>query len=198
MLEGVLVDLVPYGSRFTEQDHRWENNESVFWSGAGERNFVSKAQIEAEHKRRSESTQRRTGMSFGVLTKDGTPIGHFGYNWISAHNRFADLGASIGEPAYWGGGYGTDALLLLIDYSFRMLDLRKVWLSTTTLNARVLRQMEKVGFKQEGLLRQTALMDGVWADEPIYGMFCEEWPGYTVMVERLGLAAKAKTNADSV
>jgi RimJ/RimL family protein N-acetyltransferase len=190
MLEGVLVDLVPYGKRFKDLDHRWLNNESVFWSGEGERNFLSTAQIEAEQKRRSESPHQHLSIRFGVLTKDDQPIGDFGINWISGHNRNANLGASIGEPDYWGGGYGTDALLLLIEYCFRSLDMRKVWLNTMSINARVIRQMEKVGFKHEGLLRQSTYVDGQWYDEPIYGMFCEEWPGYSAMIEKLGLKAR--------
>ena len=36
------------------------------------------------------------------------------------HYRLAMFGAMIGEPEYWGGGYGTDALLLIVDYAFRL------------------------------------------------------------------------------
>ncbi|MBI5957693.1 MAG: GNAT family N-acetyltransferase [Chloroflexi bacterium] len=190
MLEGVLVDLVPYDKRFKDQDHRWWNNESVFWSGEGQRNFVSKAQVEAEHKEWYDSTEPDTGVPFGVLAKDGTPLGYFGINWIAPFSRIANLGASIGEPDYWGGGYGTDALLLLIEYCFRTLDMRKVWLGTMSINVRVIRQMEKVGFKLEALRRDAVHADGKWYDEPSYGMFREDWPGYTVMVERLGLKAR--------
>ncbi|MBI5957692.1 MAG: GNAT family N-acetyltransferase [Chloroflexi bacterium] len=190
MLEGVLVDLVPYGKRFQDQDHRWFNNESRWWSGEGERNFVSKAQIEAHHQERYDSTQPRSGVPFGVLTKHGKPLGYLGINWISPHSRIANLGAHIGEPEYWGGGYGTDGLLLVIDYSFRMLDMRKVWLGTMSINTRVIRQMAKVGFKQEALRRDAVHVDGKFYDEPIYGMFREEWPGYAAMVEKLGLKAR--------
>jgi RimJ/RimL family protein N-acetyltransferase len=191
MLEGILVDLVPYDQRFKDQDHRWWNNISVFWSGEGERNFISKAQVEAEHKEWVENSEKpHTSVPFGVLTKDGKPLGYFGINWISPQNRVANLGASIGEPEYWGGGYGTDALLLLIEYAFNMLDVRKVWLNTMSLNERVMRQMQKVGFVLEGRQRESVHADGQWYDDMVYGLLREEWPGYAVMVERLGLQAK--------
>ena len=190
MLEGLLVDLVPYGKQFLDQDHRWWNNESVFWSGEGERNFLSKRQVEAEHNEWFESTRPRTGVPFGVLTKDGTPLGYFGINWISYHDRTANLGASIGEPEYWGGGYGTDALLLIIDYAFNVLDMRKVWLGTMSLNTRVLRQMEKIGFVLEARRREGVAADGQRYDELIYGMLREEWPGREAMIDRLGLQAR--------
>jgi RimJ/RimL family protein N-acetyltransferase len=96
----------------------------------------------------------------------------------------------IGNPDYWGGGYGTDALLLLVDYAFDWLDLRRLWLVTMAPNARVIRQMEKVGFTLECQIRQGTLVDGVYHDVLLYGLLREEWPGRTAMIERLGLHAK--------
>jgi len=72
-----------------------------------------------------------------------TPIGFFRAQRLVPHSRLAMLGARIGDPAYWGGGYGTDALLLLIEYAFDWLVMRKLWLGSTSANARVMRQMEK-------------------------------------------------------
>lgn len=190
MLEGLLVDLVPYGKKFWEQDHRWWNNESRFWSGVGERRFVSKAQVDAEHKEWTEYEGPRTGVPFGVQTKSGRPLGYFGINFIIQHSRAAMFGASIGDPEYWGGGYGTDALLLLTDYAFDDLDMRRVFLATMSLNARVMRQMEKVGFTLEARRRQAIHADGVYYDELYYGLMRDEWPGRAALIEKLGLKAK--------
>ena len=190
MLEGILVDLVPYGDKFRARDRVWWNNESRFWSGVGERRFVSQAQVDAEHREWDEYEGPSSGVPFGVQTKDGRPIGYMGINWLLAHHRLAMLGASIGEPEYWGSGYGTDALLLLIDYTFDELDIRKIWLGTMSLNARVMRQMEKVGFTLEVRRRKGIYADGVWYDELIYSLFREDWPGRAALVEKLGLAAR--------
>ncbi|HEX3051568.1 MAG TPA: GNAT family protein [Aggregatilineaceae bacterium] len=188
MLDGLLVDLVPYGSRFWENDSRWWNNDSRFWGSMGNRFILSKAQIERVHQEWRDSPPE-TGVPFGIQTKDGKPIGYIGINWISQHDRAANLGAVINEPDYWGGGYGTDALLLLLDYAFYTLDMRRVWLGTMSLNARVMRQMEKVGFMLEARRREATVADGVWYDELIYGMMAEEWPGRETMIVKLGLSA---------
>jgi len=190
MLEGLLVDLVPHGKKFWGRDHIWWNNDSRFWSGVGQRQFVSMAQVEREHKEWVEDETPHTGVPFGAQTKDGKPLGYFGINWISYHNRFGMFGASIGEAEYWGGGYGTDALLLLTDYAFDELDLRRVFLATMSLNARVIRQMEKVGWTFEARRRQAVYADGVWYDELVYGMLREDWPGRVAMIEKLGLKAR--------
>ncbi len=190
ILEGLLVDLVPYGKKFQDQDYTWWNSESTFWGSMGGRQIVSKAEVEREHEEWRTSTEPETGVAFGVQTKDGKPIGYFGINWLSPQHRYANLGAVIGDQAYWGGGYGTDALLLLNDYAFDVLDMRRVWLITMALNERVIRQMEKVGFKLEGRHRQATRVDRDWIDVVSYGLLREEWPGRAAMIEKIGLKAR--------
>jgi RimJ/RimL family protein N-acetyltransferase len=188
-LEGLLVDLVPYGSRFSEQERRWRNNESWYWAAMGERKPIPARTIQRWQQERNEDDQSQ-GVWFGIQTKDGKPLGDMSIDTIVPHNRLAFLGTVIGEPEYWGGGYGTDALTLLIDYTFDWLDMRKICVMTMALNARVIRLMEKVGFTLEGRPREATWVDGKTVDTPWYGLLRDEWPGREVMIERLGLRAK--------
>jgi RimJ/RimL family protein N-acetyltransferase len=192
-LEGLLVDLVPYGKQFAELEHTWRNSEAWYWATAGDRWIVSKASIERQQQERAEWREKHGANSvwFGIQTKDGQPLGDIALNWVLPYYRNAMMGAGIGDPDYWGGRYGTDALLLIVDYAFDWLDMRRLWLGTMALNQRVQRQMQKVGFKLEARRRQAMFADGVWTDELIYGLLREEWPGRAAMVEQLGLRAKA-------
>ncbi|MEL7673705.1 MAG: GNAT family protein [Chloroflexota bacterium] len=190
VLEGLLVDLVPYGRAFQAREHAWWNNESMYWASMGERELLTHAQLEKRRREEAESDESRTGVTFGVRTKDGALIGSFGINFLSPYHRVANLGAMINEPDYWGGGYGTDALLLLVDYAFGWLDMRRLWLDTMSSNARVLRQMQKVGFTLEARLRSVAIADGQWNDEVVFGLMRDEWPGREAMIARLGLRAR--------
>lgn len=192
MLEGLLVDLVPYGQRFKELEHKWHNDEAWYWARVGERRPESKAAIERHQQERAEWREQHNSPSimFGIQTKDGTPIGDIGMNWVLPHHRLTMLGAAIGESDYWGGGYGTDALLLIVDFAFDWLDYHKVWLATMSLNVRVQRQMEKVGFRLEARRREATVADGQRADELIYGILRAEWPGRAALIEKLGLRAK--------
>lgn len=190
MLCGTLVDLVPYGARFMAHDHEWWNSEASFWGSMGDRQPVTRAQVEREHEEWRTHAGPRTGVAFGVQTKDGTPLGYFGINWLSYQHGVAELGAVIGERDYWGGGYGTDALLLIVDYAFDVLDMRKVWLTTSSTNTRVVRQMEKVGFALEARQRAMTFADGAPCDALIFGRLRDGWPGYAVMRERLGLSQR--------
>ncbi|MBI5959281.1 MAG: GNAT family N-acetyltransferase [Chloroflexi bacterium] len=191
-LEGLLVDLVPIDKRFDELEHKWENGEAAFWGDAGGRNFFSHASVEAHQKERAEERAKggTTWVGLGIQTKAGQPIGVFFLGNMNPYHRTAMFGAQIGEPDYWGGGYGTDALLLAADYAFNWLDLRKVWLGTMRLNVRVIRQMEKVGFTLEGTQRGMFLAEGVWYDHLMYGMLADDWPGYAAMIDKLGLKVR--------
>lgn len=192
-LEGLIVDLVPFDVEFQKLEYEWRQNEAAFWAGGGERNFESRQQVQQIMAQRygGDRQQRGSGVWFGMMTKDGVRIGGIGAPWGSETHRWAMLGAKIGNPDYWSGGYGTDALLLLIDYCFDWLDYRRLWLVTTSANARVQRQMEKVGFTFEGAQRSGAYMDGAWVDWLAYGLMREEWPGRLTLVDDLGLKAKA-------
>jgi RimJ/RimL family protein N-acetyltransferase len=192
MLEGLLVDLVPYGKLYRDKEYTWRNAEASFWASGGERYIMTRAALEAQFSGWAERRESdpSPGVSFGVQIKDGTPIGYVSINWLQPTHRTAMLGAKIGESAYWGGGYGTDAVLLLLDYTFDFLDVRKAWLMTTSQNVRVHRQMDKLGFTLEGRQRESTFIDGAWADWMAYGMLHEEWPGRAALVTRLGLSAR--------
>jgi RimJ/RimL family protein N-acetyltransferase len=192
MLEGILVDLVPYGDRFREAALRWFNSEAEFWGSAGDRPVVSKAAYKRHTEQWDERRARRPspGVWFGIQTKSGTPIGQVMLENVLPHHRVAMLGILIGEPEYWGGGYGTDALLLIVDYAFDWLDFHRLWLGTMSINARMSRAASKVGFRLEAVQRGTWYADGVWYDSLLYGLLREEWPGRAATVEKLGLRAK--------
>ena len=190
MLEGLLVDLVPFGDQFLAKDYEWRNSSAQFWSNLGDRPIVSKAHVEARQREWLESDRPHTNVPFGIQTKDGIPLGYFGINWIVPHSRLAMFGASINDSEYWGGGYGTDALLLLADYAFEWLDMRKIWLGTMSVNVRVMRQMDKVGFTLEARRREGVYAAGEWHDELLYGLLRDEWPGRDTMIERIGLQAR--------
>ncbi len=85
------------------------------------------------------------------------------------------LGISIGDREYWGRGYGTDAMRLIVQYGFIELNLRRISLGLHAYNERALKSYEKVGFKLEGRMRGEGLRDGVRFDSLWMGILREEW-----------------------
>lgn len=190
LLEGVLLDLFPFTESFEAQMVDWINGPlREWWSEDG---LLTRSQrARTTEARRQEPPGKN--VVFGLRAKDGALIGMFGLFSINPAHRIAEVGAGIGNPDYWGGGFGSDAMLLIVQYAFDWLDLRRLYLDTLGHNARAQRQVEKCGFTQEARRRSTETdLAGVYQDGLFYGLLREEWPGYGVMVERLGLRDKAR------
>ena len=67
--------------------------------------------------------------------------------------RTTDISIIIGEKNAWGKGYGTESILLLLDYAFRRLNFHRVAIDVVGFNEKAIRFWEKIGFKKEGIQR---------------------------------------------
>jgi RimJ/RimL family protein N-acetyltransferase len=85
------------------------------------------------------------------------------------------LGIVIGEKSRWGQGYGQEAVKLLLDYGFSLLNLNSVMLGTFSFNQRALRCYEKVGFKMIGRRRDARIIAGEKHDMILMDILAEEF-----------------------
>ncbi len=105
--------------------------------------------------------------SFAIeLIKTAQIIGVCGYNEIDWKNRNTELGMWI-DKTHWNQGYGAEALKMLVDFAFDELNLHRVQLSYYTLNARGRRCYDKVGFQEEGVLKDFLYRHGKYHDKII-------------------------------
>lgn len=89
-------------------------------------------------------------------------------NWLV---RVATVGIMIGDKDYWGRGYGTDAMKVLIDFIFNDMNMSKIRLSVFSFNERARKSYEKCGFEVEGVLKNEIFKDGKYYDEIIMSLF---------------------------
>ena len=85
------------------------------------------------------------------------------------------VGIGLGEPEFWGRGYGTDAMRIILRYAFEEMNLRRVTLNVFEYNPRAIRSYEKAGFRCEGRIRQGLLREGRRWDMIYMGILREEW-----------------------
>ena len=109
-----------------------------------------------------------------AIEADGKYIGNCGLFHFDETARNCELGIGIGDKAYWGRGYGREAIGLLLDYGFRLRNLHRIWLSTSTGNERALRCYRACGFVEEGRLRQHNWRDGHYEDSVLMGLLRDE------------------------
>lgn len=91
-----------------------------------------------------------------------------GVNWLA---RVATIGIMIGDKDYWGKGYGTDAMKVLINFIFNDMNINKIRLGTFSFNERAIKSYKKCGFEIEGVLKNEIFKDGKYYDEIIMSLF---------------------------
>jgi RimJ/RimL family protein N-acetyltransferase len=112
---------------------------------------------------------------FGIEA-DGELIGRGGLYQIDHFSGRAALGIGLGR-AFWGQGYGQDAVHTLVEYGFRHLNLQRIWLEVLADDARAVGAYQKTGFVEEGRLRKHAWFYGQHVDSLIMGLLRSEWAG---------------------
>lgn len=101
-------------------------------------------------------------------------VGGAGFHGVDWQARAAELGIVIGQKETWGQGYGTEATRALVRWGFRELNLNRVWLRVYEDNAPAIRCYEKIGFRQEGRLRQDRFRAGRYVDTLVMGLLRDE------------------------
>jgi len=110
-----------------------------------------------------------------IETAEGFHIGNIGLHDIDWKSRRAELGIVIGEKAYWGLGYGTDAIKTALRFAFDEMNLHRVYLRVIDFNERAQRCYQKCGFQYEGRQREAHYHDGRYHDMLIMGVLRDEY-----------------------
>lgn len=160
IIEGRLVRLRPLEERDVPLLARWYGDPEVrHWSHLSE-DPPDQQTVDAHRERYGRMRDDPRQLRWCIETLDGHPIGDLGLVDIHPHGR-AELAITIGDKAYWGRGYGTDAIRVTLDCAFTHLNCRRVYLITDEDNLRAHRCFEKCGFVREGLLHAHRLRYGL-------------------------------------
>ncbi len=108
-------------------------------------------------------------------TADDRLIGDVGLDGVCWNHGESFVGIGIGEREFWGKGYGTEAMQLILRYAFSELNLQRVSLNVFSYNSRAIRSYEKAGFMHEGRARNVLQRDGQRYDLVFMGILREEW-----------------------
>ena len=103
--------------------------------------------------------------SFAIILKDDDKlIGNCSIMKYNSISRTAELGIFIGEEEFRNKGYGQEALKLLLEYGFNILNLHNIDLGVFAFNERALACYKKIGFKEYGRKHECYFLDGKYHD----------------------------------
>ncbi|WP_067730783.1 GNAT family N-acetyltransferase [Oceanobacillus damuensis] len=157
-----------------EQYHSWRNDTDVMFSTSSSLDlysledtidFVENVLINSKSSKSYIIVEKENQVSIGVTSLIN----------IDYKNRNAECIIDIGEKKYWGQGYGKEALRMLLNYAFQELNLHRVSLRVFSFNEKAIRLYNKLGFKEEGISRQSLFRNGEWNDIIHMGILKEEY-----------------------
>ena len=124
--------------------------------------------------------QRDAGraLPFTVLDATGAIVGTTRFMRMNEANRRLEIGGTFYARTAQRTGLNTEAKLLLLTHAFDTLGCQCVQIRTDWLNKASQRAIERLGARQDGVLRgHQRLPDGRLRDTIVYSILDREWPG---------------------
>lgn len=131
--------------------------------------------------------ERESGrMNPWAVVADGRAVGMTTFCSIDQSNRRVEIGHTWLSPTVQRTAVNTAAKLLLLSHAFESCDAIAVQFCTHWHNRQSRAAIERLGAKQDGVLRNHRLgPDGSLRDTVVYSILPHEWPAV-----RLGLQAR--------
>jgi RimJ/RimL family protein N-acetyltransferase len=139
-----------------------------------------KEYIESEN----EAFTKRSKFTFGIESLDDNKlvgiVNLTNISWMSRNGEVSTLVILSGEQR--GKGYGFDAMIVLLDIAFSVLDLHSVYLWVAGFNERAISFYRKIGFQDQGRLREMVYRNGERHDIVVMDILKPEFlEGYGIL-----------------
>jgi N-acetyltransferase len=116
-------------------------------------------------------------LPFTVLDADGAIAGMTTYMNVDAANRRVEIGSTWYARRVQRTPLNTQCKLLLLAHAFETLDCIAVEFRTHFFNQQSRRAIERLGAKQDGILRSHQIApNGTLRDTVVFSIIASEWP----------------------
>ena len=150
---------MPEVGRFQTWDVKTKEGAAVYIAGASDIEFG------------------KNGTWFQLAVRDkstGKLLGDLGLHFLDADRHQVEVGITI-SPEQQKRGYASEALATVLEYLFVDLKVHRVVGSVDRDNQASSCLLQKLGFRKEGHLVQSLLIDGEWVDDVVFGLLSSEW-----------------------
>lgn len=122
-------------------------------------------------------SQRESGKYICLgLVPPGEPraVGLFQIRRLDPTFRTAEWGFVLGKQ-YWGTGLFLAGACLALDFTFDVVGVHRLEARAPTENVRGNGVLRKLGATEEGHLRQSFLLGGIYHDDVLWALLAEDW-----------------------
>lgn len=171
--EGKKIYFAPIDNQNIELITKWMNDETLT-RGTGR---VAQVFTETAQKELMEENSKKTDdYQFYVVRKnDDKILGIYNLHHIKQVHQFAKVGGLIGEIDERGKGYGSEALRMLCDFAFNILNLHTLVADIYSFNYPSIKSAEKVGFKKVGEIKECYYFGGKFYNQIIFEITKDEF-----------------------
>jgi len=140
--------------------------------------FIPKAEdMKKEIDRRLGLQAAGSMLPFTVFDADGKIAGMSTYMNVDTPNRRVEIGSTWYAKRVQRSALNTQCKLLLLAHAFEKLDCIAVEFRTHFFNQQSRRGIERLGAKQDGILRSHHIApNGTLRDTVVYSIIASEWP----------------------
>lgn len=114
-----------------------------------------------------------SGLVAGIWFR-GRIAGVISYNTLDWANRIAYIGYWVAAN-FQGRGIATRSCRAMVNYAFNELELNRVEIRCATGNKKSCAIPQRLGFTQEGVVRQAEWLYDHYVDHLIFGTLASEW-----------------------
>lgn len=147
---------------------KWRNDNEIWSMLGGPKYFVSQ-EYERQWVKNAIADNKNLILAICLLENDKY-IGNVYLTNIDYINSCAKTHVLIGNKSYWGKGVAYRAYLQLIDFAFNERGLNRLESLILENNYGSIRLHEKIGYKKEGLLRNSVFKNGKYNNQLIFSL----------------------------
>lgn len=120
-----------------------------------------------------EEWELKTDLHLGIF-RDEVLVGMISLHGINYLDHKAYIGYWLDEDNI-GRGIMTDSVRAMIEYAYTELELNRIEIRAGVGNKKSRAIPERLGFTQEGVVREAEYVDGTYIDLAIYGLLKKEY-----------------------
>lgn len=128
---------------------------------------------------RCNRAERETALRWAICLESTpeTAIGSCGVHTIDRNSHSFHIGYEL-HPNYWGKGYAFEAVEKMLDFCFTSnvpIHVNRVAATTNLESHRSIALLNRLGFCQEGILRQAGFWKNQYHDLRLFSILRQDW-----------------------
>jgi N-acetyltransferase len=174
ILQGKIIDLVPLELEHCEELQKAGADRKI-WEFFSKKPFTL---LEFENFIKESISKGSEGCyAFSIKTKGGTIIGSTQLRNYNDIHKTIDSSFTWITPEYWGKMINGEVKLLILDFCFNVIKVRRVQYVLDEHNINSQRSLLKLGAVKEGIMRNYRLYEnGLYKNSIILSHISDDWP----------------------